>query len=284
MQESEILIIGCNGQLGRALKEKYPAAKAVDSSELDIGHRDSVLGFNVGGIKYIINAAAYTNVDGAETPEGRVAAWRVNSAAVGYLAEMARANDITLIQISTDYVFDGTQDNHIEDEPLSPLSAYGASKAAGDIAALLNPKTYVLRTSWVVGEGKNFVRTMLDLGQKGVAPKVVSDQIGRLTFTSTLVDCIDYILSAKAPHGVYNVSNQGEPVSWADVAREVFRLAGFTQQVTDTTTEEYYAGKQAVAPRPLKSTLDLTKIIELGFKPNNWPDDLREYITKEKRA
>jgi dTDP-4-dehydrorhamnose reductase len=111
---------------------------------------------------------------------------------------------------------------HAEDEDFSPLSVYGASKAAGDIAVSLAPKHYILRTSWVIGEGKNFVRTMLELGKKGVAPSVVSDQIGRLTFTKELVKAIDLLLKDNHEYGTYNVSNGGEPASWADITRSNF--------------------------------------------------------------
>lgn len=281
MDQAKIFITGANGQLGQALQAKYPDAKKADLQELDISNRDSVLGYDWTGIEVIINAAAFTNVDGAETADGRVAAWKVNATAVGYLAEAARANNASLAHISTDYVFDGSQDAHTEDEPFSPLSVYGASKAAGDIATASVDNHYILRTSWVIGEGKNFVRTMLELGKKGISPTVVHDQIGRLTFTSVLVAAIDHLLSSKADYGTYNVSNDGESVSWADVTRTIFHEAGFELNVTDITTAEYYAGKEGIAPRPLQSTLDLTKIKATGFTPTNWHDDLREYVKKE---
>jgi dTDP-4-dehydrorhamnose reductase len=282
LNHKEIFIVGANGQLGTALRAQYPGAQFADKDELDITDKESVHSFDWSGIEYILNAAAYTNVDGAETPEGRIAAWKVNAEAASYLSEVARLHDITLVHISTDYVFDGTKDLHAEDEDFSPLSVYGASKAAGDIAVSLAPKHYILRTSWVIGEGKNFVRTMLELGKKGVAPSVVSDQIGRLTFTKELVKAIDLLLKDNHGYGTYNVSNGGEPASWADITRSIFNLGGFEQQVTDTTTAEYFAGKENIAPRPLKSTLDLSKIHALGFTLTDWHDDLKKYIEKEK--
>ena len=283
MNDEQIFITGANGQLGRALKAKYPGARSADVKELDISDRASVNNYDWSGIKVILNAAAYTNVDGAETPEGRVAAWKVNAAAVSSLAKIAGEHDITLVHVSTDYVFDGTNDPHTEDEPFSPLSVYGQSKAAGDIAASLVPKHYVLRSSWVVGEGPNFVRTMLGLGQKGVGPKVVSDQVGRLTFTTELVRIIDHLLSTNAPYGTYNATNSGEPASWADITRAIFEQAGYENlTVTDTTTKEYYEGKEGIAPRPLRSTLSLDKLESTGFKPADWQEDLAKYIEKEK--
>jgi dTDP-4-dehydrorhamnose 3,5-epimerase len=158
---------------------------------------------------------------------------------------------------------------------------YGESKAAGDAVASTLPKHYILRTSWVIGEGKNFVRTMLELGQKGINPSVVADQVGRLTFTSTLVAAIDHLLSKQAPFGTYNVSNEGESASWADVTRAIFTEAGYANTVTDTTTAEYYAGKEGIAPRPLQSTLDLAKIKATGFAPHDWHEDLKDYIKRE---
>src|SRR5690606_18525593 len=147
----------------------------------------------------------------------------------------------------------------------------------------LAPKFYILRASWVIGEGKNFVRTMLDLGKKGVNPTVVADQIGRLTFTSELVRAIDHLLQSSVsspqspiPYGTYNLSNDGESKSWADITRKIFELAGLDNTVTDTTTTDYYAGKEGIAPRPLQSTLNLAKIQVTGFKSRDWTDDLKE--------
>ncbi len=278
---SSVFIVGANGQLGLALQAQYPGAKSADIDTLDITDRASVEAFDWSSIKTILNAAAFTNVDGAETDEGRVAAWKVNAMAVSNLVRMALKHDITLVHISTDYVFDGSQDPHTEDEPLSPLSVYGQSKAAGDILVSLLPKHYLLRTSWVIGEGKNFVRTMLGLGQKGISPAVVADQVGRLTFTSELVRAIDHLLTHSCPFGTYNVSNGGQAASWADITRTIFDDAKIDQSVTDTTTVEYYKGKKGIAPRPLKSTLDLDKIRATGFNPRDWREDLKAYIGKE---
>ena len=281
MDDSAIFIVGANGQLGQALKAKYPGAQSADIKEMDITQADSVANFDWSKIKVILNAAAYTNVDGAETAEGRIAAWNVNASAVANLARAAAQNDLLLVHVSTDYVFDGTKSPHTEDEPFSPLSVYGQTKAAGDIVVSLLPKYYILRTSWVIGEGKNFVRTMLELGQKGVNPTVVADQVGRLTFTSELVRAIDHLLTSQAAHGTYNVSNSGDSASWADITRAIFKTAGYDLQVTDTTTAEYYAGKDGIAPRPLQSELDLSKLQATGFTSVDWQDDLAKYIAKE---
>lgn len=272
------VIIGANGQLGTALQAQYQEARAVDVNELDITNEQAVEEFDWSGVDVILNAAAYTNVDGAETPEGRTLAWKINAQAAASLAKVASAHEATLVHISTDYVFDGTQDPHIEDEAFAPLSVYGQCKAAGDIAVSLAPKHYILRTSWVIGEGKNFVRTMLGLGEKGIDPSVVNDQIGRLSFTSELVRAIDHLLNAQAAHGTYNVTNDGDSVSWADITKEIFKLAGYDNTVTGVTTEQYYEGKEGIAPRPLRSTLDLSKIKATGFEPRDWRENLKEYV------
>lgn len=281
MQDSEIFIVGAKGQLGTALLAQYPGAQSADIDELDITVAESVASFDWSGIKIILNAAAYTNVDGAETAEGRIASWKVNAKAVGYLAKAAQTHHLTLVHISSDYVFDGTSNPHTEDEPFSPLSVYGASKAAGDAIIETLPKYYLLRTSWVIGEGNNFVRTMLALGQKGINPTVVGDQVGRLTFTSELVRAINHLLSTKAAHGTYNLSNSGASASWADITRQIYSTAGLDNTVTDTTTAEYYAGKAGIAPRPLRSSLDLTKIEATGFVCRDWQSDLQTYVNKE---
>src|SRR5699024_8463895 len=134
----------------------------------------------------IINAAAYTNVDGAETDEGRRLAWQVNATAVGTLARIATEHRLLLVHVSTDYVFDGTVSEHTEDEPVAPLNVYGQTKAAGEIAVATVPRHYIVRTSWVIGDGHNFVRTMKRLAKEGVSPKVVNDQHGRLTLAQDL--------------------------------------------------------------------------------------------------
>ncbi len=284
MKNATIFIVGANGQLGTALRNQYPGSRSADITELDITNRASVESFDWSGIEIILNAAAFTNVDGAETAEGRVASWNVNASAVANLVRVATKHDLTLVHISSDYVFDGTNEPHLETELFSPLSVYGASKAAGDLVVSLLPKHYLLRTTWLIGEGKNFVRTMLELGAKGVSPTVVGDQIGRLTFTSELIRIVDHLLTSKADYGTYNATNDGPLASWAEITRQIFSATGYdTLTVTDTTTAEYFAGKEGIAPRPLGSDMSLEKIKATSFTSRNWQDELKEYITKEQR-
>ena len=279
MDSSNIFIVGANGQLGRALRRQYPEAQFADIDEMDITDRRSVESFDWSGISIVLNAAAFTNVDGAETPEGRVAAWKVNASAVANLTRVCRAHNMTLVHISSDYVFDGTKEPHYESEYFSPLSVYGASKAAGDLLVEQLDKFYLLRTTWVIGEGKNFVRTMLGLAEKNISPTVVHDQIGRLTFTRELVRIIDHLLSTQAPFGTYNATNDGPLESWADITRRIFELAGRNDlTVTNTTTAEYFAGKDGIAPRPLGSDMSLDKLHSTGFASRDWTHDLKDYI------
>lgn len=279
MNSNNIFIVGANGQLGRALRQQYPEAQFADIDEMDITDRQSVESFDWSGISIVLNAAAFTNVDGAETPEGRVAAWKVNASAVANLTRVCRTHNMTLVHISSDYVFDGTKEPHFENEDFSPLSVYGASKAAGDLLVEQLDTFYLLRTTWVIGEGKNFVRTMLGLAEKNISPTVVHDQIGRLTFTRELVRIIDHLLSTQAPFGTYNATNDGPLESWADITRRIFALAGRNDlTVTNTTTAEYFAGKDGIAPRPLGSNMSLDKLHSTGFTSRDWIYDLKDYI------
>lgn len=282
MNDARFIIIGAKGQLGISLSNLYPNAVKVDREELDITDRESIMSYDWSTVDVILNAAAFTNVDGAESPQGRVASWQVNAVAVGYLAHIAAVHDITLVHISSEYVFDGTKSPHTEDEPFSPLGVYAQTKAAGEIAAAVAPKHYIMRTSWLIGEGKNFVRTMIGLAQKNISPSVVGDQIGRITFTKTLTGAIDHVLKTNAPFGTYNLSDGGEPASWADITREIFKDLGRDDlQVTDVTTAEYFADKPEASPRPLQSTMDLQKIESSGFALPDWRDGLRDYIANE---
>lgn len=279
MKPRKTLITGANGQLGTALKNEFPDAELVDRDTFDISDPSSWGDRNWRQYETIINAAAYTNVDGAETPEGRVESWKANASGVQKLAEVAIKNHITLVHISSDYVFDGTQELHSEDEMFSPLNVYGQSKAAGDLAATTVPQHYIARTTWVTGEGKNFISTMKSLAEKGVKPEVVNDQIGRLTFTEDLAKAIKHLIATGAPYGTYNVTNEGESSSWADIAKKTYELTGHNpDDVTGVSTEAYYAGKDGIAPRPLQSTLDLTKLKETGFTPRDADQALKDYL------
>ncbi len=282
MDESRFLIIGAYGQLGKALQAKYPKAIAVDRDQFDMTDWQTICDYDWSKIDVILNAAAYTNVDGAETEEGRPMAWKINATGPGYLSKIAAEHGITLVHVSSDYVFDGSRSPHDEQEDVAPLGVYGQAKAAGDIAASVAPKHYIMRTHALIGDGPNFVRTMIGLAGKNISPTVVSDQITRLTFTPTLVDAIDHLLKTQAAYGIYNLSNDGEPASWADVTRDIFKEIGRDDlTVTDTSTEEYFKSKAHVAPRPLRSFFALEKIKATGFALPDWRAELHNYIEAE---
>jgi dTDP-4-dehydrorhamnose reductase len=281
MKPLKTLIIGALGQLGRALQADFPGSDLVDLDELDVTDPAQVAAWPWHEYAVVLNAAAYTAVDLAETPDGRAAAWAANAAAPATLARIAAEHRITLVHYSTDYVFDGTAELHTEDERYAPLGVYGQSKAAGDIAVATAPRHYIVRTSWVIGDGKNFVRTMQKLADDGVSPTVVADQVGRLTFTDELSRATRHLLSTEAPYGVYNVSNSGPTTSWADLAKEVFRLSGRDEaDVTPITTEQYVAGKEGISARPANSALDLSKLEATGFKPADAMERLAAYCVR----
>jgi dTDP-4-dehydrorhamnose reductase len=278
MAPKRTLIIGCLGQLGRALQADFPDADLVDLDELDVTDAAAVAAWPWHEYDVVLNAAAYTAVDAAETPEGRRAAWAANAAAPATLARLSDAHRFTLVHYSSEYVFDGTAEVHTEDEAPSPLGVYGQSKAAGDLAVGTATRHYLVRTSWVIGDGKNFVRTMQRLAVDGVSPDVVDDQVGRLTFTGELSRGTRHLLGERAAYGTYNLTNGGEPTSWADLAAAVFGLSGRAEtDVARVSTETYAAGKQ-LAPRPRHSLLDLSKITATGFEPEDAMHALERYL------
>lgn len=276
------IVLGAGGQVGRALRAVLPAARFLTRDDVDLSDPASLEGLDVDGIGAIVNAAAYTAVDAAETEEGRQTAWAVNAGAVTALARLAARHQLTLVQISSDYVFDGAVPEHEEDEPLSPLGVYGQTKAAGDLAAATAPRHYVVRTSWVVGDGANFVRTMASLARRGVGPAVVDDQIGRLTFAEDIAAGIAHLLRSGAPYGTYHLSSTGPAVSWAQIAADVYRLCGADPQaVTPVSTEQYLAGRsdgRPTAPRPVHSTLSTARLEATGFTPRAMDAALAAYV------
>ncbi|MDZ8201257.1 dTDP-4-dehydrorhamnose reductase [Microbacterium sp. SSW1-59] len=280
------LVLGANGQVGRALREIWrdrPDVEFATRADIDLSNPGSLTeARRWRDYDTIVNAAAYTAVDKAETPEGRTLAWTINATAVATLARIATDNNITLVHISSDYVYDGTKEGeYTEDELLAPLGVYAQSKAAGDVAAATAHKHYVLRTSWVIGDGNNFVRTMASLAGRGVDPSVVEDQTGRLTFTSTIAEAIQHVLEVRPEYGVYHVTNTGEPTTWFDIARHVFELTGHdADRVTSTTTSAYFANATSpVAPRPANSALSLDRLTATGFEPEDAAEALARYLS-----
>lgn len=278
------LVLGAGGQLGQALRESFGDAAGVEyvtRADLDLTAADLSSARRWRDYGTIINAAAYTAVDLAETPEGRADAWAANVSAVAALSRIATQHGLTLVHVSSDYVFDGSAtEPYTEQAPLAPLGVYGQTKAAGDQVVATVPRHYIVRTSWVIGAGHNFVRTMASLAERGVDPKVVDDQVGRLTFTDELARGIRHLLSSEAAYGVYNLTGSGEPAPWASIAGRVFALVGAApERVTGVSTADYFASAAGpVAPRPHWSVLDLAKITATGFTPRAWEDSLEAYL------
>ncbi|WP_247042657.1 sugar nucleotide-binding protein [Arthrobacter rhizosphaerae] len=285
MAGQKILVLGSDGQLGKALRELYdgdPRVEFATRKDLDISNESALKSRNWKGYSTIINAAAYTAVDLAETPAGRAAAWQTNVSSVARLAAVAIEYGLTLVHISSDYVFDGSKEVHSEDEVPSPLGVYGQTKAAGDAAAGMVPRHYIIRTSWVIGEGSNFVRTMATLAERGVEPRVVNDQFGRLSFTQDIAAGIRHLLDTESEFGTYNLSSDGPPQSWADIAGDVFEFCGRSRDsITGVSSDDYLKGSKA-APRPRNSTLSLDRIQSTGFFPGEGAKRLREYLAADR--
>ena len=279
-----MLVVGASGQLGLALRAEFAGVAHVEfASHADLDVADPGLETARRWRDYgaIINASAYTAVDDAETPDGRRDAWAANVTGVATLARIATENALTLVHVSSDYVFDGSLDRpYREDDAVSPLGVYGQTKAAGDAIVSTVPRHYILRTSWVIGEGRNFVRTMASLAERGLRPRVVDDQFGRLTFTTEIARGIRHLLDMRPASGVYNLTGSGEPSSWAAIAAQVYALTGHdSASVTGVSTEDYFASAtDPVAPRPRWSVLDLAKLEATGFTTTDAAISLAAYL------
>lgn len=269
-----ILITGSNGQLGKELKkllaEKDMAYVAAGSQELDITDKIAVHQF-ISELQptVIYHCAAYTAVDMAED-EGKERNQLVNVNGTKNIAEAAESVGATLIYISTDYVFDGTNNGeYTVDAPTNPKNEYGRAKLAGEEAVqAISSKAYIIRTSWVFGEfGKNFVFTMQRLAQTHPRLTVVSDQIGRPTWTRTLAEFMVHLTITQSEYGIYHLSND-EQCSWYEFAKEI--LKNETVEVAPVTSEEY----PQKAYRPRHSVMDLSKAKGTGFKIPSWQEAL----------
>ena len=293
MAPRRTLVTGANGQLGRAVHELAEERGLLDCfdftdrDEFDFSDADEYCKVDWPLYGTVINCGAFTAVDKAETPEGRVTCWAANATGPALLARACAEHGITLVHISSDYVFDGTRELHDELEAFSPISVYGQAKAAGDLAVGGYPRHYILRSSWVIGDGKNFVKTMCALSDRVAAGElvqvtVVDDQLGRLAFTDQMAAAIFHLLDAGAPYGTYDMTGAGAVRSWADIARVCFEAANDNgRKVVPVSTVEYYASTQGpIAPRPRHSALDLAKIEAAGFKPRDWEEELADYLSE----
>ena len=285
----EILVTGGQGQIGLELaRVDWPADVAVHfptREELDIGDGDSVARYFEGrSFAAAINSAAYTAVDNAEKDEET--AFRVNATGPALLADVTRKAGIPLIQVSTDYVFDGAKDGpYLESDPVAPLGVYGASKLAGEVSvASGNPRSVILRTAWVLSVHRgNFLKTMLRVGATNPQLRVVNDQIGCPTSAADIAETLKTITlrmidDPNAPTGIFHLVNTGE-TSWCGLAREIFALSkaagGVSAEVAPITTADY----PTPARRPANSRLATAKITaQFSIHPRDWRAAVRDII------
>lgn len=276
------LVTGADGQLGRALQELLPEAVFATAKDLDITDTHTVASYDWSDIDAIINAAAFTKVDAAEDPESLLPSWDVNVTGVANLATQARIHDIPFVSVSSDYVFAGDATEPIPvDAKIDPQSVYGLEKAAGELAAKVAHRHYIIRTSWMFGDGPNFVTTMRKLAQNRPELTVVSDQLGRPTYAGDLASALISLITTKAAPGIYHFSNSGDVISWAEFATTIFKMAGDNCTVTPVSTADYLAGKSGIAPRPAYSALDLSKTEAAGITIRDWRAALADYLDKE---
>lgn len=276
-----ILVTGANGQLGNEMRIVSQGSSDryifTDVDELDITNRDAVMNFvKENDIKVVVNCAAYTNVDKAEDDEAT--AELINAQAVEYLAEACKANDATLIHISTDYVFGGNEGNtpRTEDEPVNPTGAYGRTKLHGEQAIHKVRCNYlIIRTAWLYSEfGNNFVKTMRKLTSERDDLKVVFDQVGSPTYALDLAEVIMKFIETGSACGIYHFSNEGV-ISWYDFAKEICELSGNKCDIQPCHSNEF----PSKVKRPSYSVLDKTKIKnKLNITIPHWKESLKKCI------
>lgn len=278
--EMRILVTGARGQLGtdlvKRLTEDGYDVIPTDVEEMDITDMAQVkeqIGLHHPDA--VIHCAAYTNVDGAESNEE--ACRRINVTGTQNIAKACGEADIKMLYLSTDYVFRGTGVDfyHVDDEP-GPSCVYGRTKYEGELAVMEYVKKYfIVRISWVFGlNGKNFIKTMIDLGKRGVSPAVVYDQVGSPTYTRDLAVLLSKMIGTEN-YGIYHATNEGV-CSWFELAEAVFRECGMDDiKVTPVSTEEY----GAAASRPLNSRLDKSSLTNAGFELlPTWEDALHRFV------
>ena len=290
MEPKRTLVTGCNGQLGRAVRA-YAEAHGLrgfeytDIDEFDFSDPTAYDKYDWSLYGTIINAEELS-ADKCEIGENHARAWTINAQGPALLSRAAKDHHVTLVHASTDKVYGADS----EAKAIAPESVYGQTKAAGDIAVANAPEHYILRSSWVIGEGRNFVKTMMMLSDRVANPDdqleqvtVVDDQYGRLTFTKDMAEAIFHLLDSHAPYGTYNLTGSGAVRNWAQIASRVFELTnGNGEKVKPISTAEYFANAKApVSPRPEHSALDLSKIKAAGYTPADWEETLEAYVNKE---
>ena len=278
----KILITGANGMLAKAIIKKFNKEILIctDVENLDITNKEKVEEFveNVNP-NVIINCAAYTNVDKAE--EEQEEAYKINAIGPKNLAIAAKKYNAILIHISTDYVFEGEKDvkfYYNEEDEKKPQTVYGKTKLLGEEFVKENCNNYyIFRTAWLFGEGKNFVRTMIQLSKSNNVVKVVNDQHGSPTYSEDLADIIYQALEKKIPFGIYNATNLGY-ATWYEFTKKIYELKNINCKVLPITSEEF----KRKAKRPLNTQLTKEKLLKCGIKISMYEDALERYLKTEK--
>ena len=286
----KILITGANGMLAKEIKEKFAQGNELiltDVAELDITNQEMVMKFvEKEKPECIINCAAFTAVDKAEVA-GEIVE-KINADGPGNLAKAAKANNATLVHVSTDYVFGGDLDvekDYKEDDPKNPVTAYGITKLHGEEQIQANTdKYYIFRTAWLYGiGGNNFVKTMLKLGETKDELNVVADQHGSPTYAKDLSEIIYQAVTKKIPYGIYNSTNEGY-TTWYDFTKAIFEYTGTICKVNPVTTEEYIKLMGVTqAKRPKNSQMSKEKLKSVGINVPDWEDALKRYLKEEGR-
>lgn len=256
------------------VKLQFPYVKLDITNETEVNKAIALIKPDV-----IVHCAAWTAVDAAEDEENQPKVRAINSEGTRYIAQAARTNDAKMIYISTDYVFDGTGERPWEpdDRNYAPCNVYGQSKLDGELAVSgILDKYFIVRIAWVFGKnGKNFIKTMLNVGKTHDEVRVVNDQIGTPTYTYDLARLL-VDMAETDKYGYYHATNEGGYISWYDFTCEIYRQAGLSTKVTPVTTAEYGLSKAA---RPFNSRLDKSKLTENGFTPlPTWQDALSRYL------
>ena len=270
-----VLVTGGDGQVGRALRSLLPSARYAARDELDVTDRART-NDAIAGVDVVVHLAAMTDVDRCER-EPHLAE-QVNGAGSRNVAEAAGAAGARVIGVSSDYVFDGTAPGeYTETDKPRPLSVYGRTKLAGEQALLEAGDNTVIRTSWVYGDGRNFIRTILRAAAAGRALAVVDDQLGRPTAADDLAQAIVHLLSIDPPR-LLHVTGDGPPTSWAGVAEQSLAAAGLTVPVEHVSTIEYGRRMDStLAPRPANSLLSLDRARGLGVPLSDWRTSVAAY-------
>lgn len=283
-----ILVTGCNGQLGRAIRKEYKDA-GVRFINTDVKESEGIVALDISDINQvmeliksekpdvIINCAAHTNVDACETQWDL--AYKINAIGPRNLSIAANEVNAKMIHVSTDYVFEGNGEMPYKEFDIpNPVSAYGKTKLEGEkfVQQFAN-KYFILRTAWLYGEGKNFVKTMLQLAETHDEVSVVCDQVGTPTSAVELAKMIHY-LEETDNYGLFHATCEGD-TNWAAFAEEIFKLAGKNVRVNHVTSEQYAKMNPASANRPAYSILDNYMLrLTSDYKMADWKEALKVYM------